>query len=155
MTPSRRSILAFFGFSSPWRGRFPPSDPGIANGRVLGLSISSSIDPFSTLRVARCAPMPDQNDENDNLLPFRRPTKPAKNARERQTRFGAEPEDIVAAAGVIVALVVAVAIASAWVPFSIYTLGIVACSGVAAAIAKLIKARRSKASPAKPTFFRK
>lgn len=87
--------------------------------------------------------MPDDNDERDNLLPFRPVAKPEKSGRKPQTSMGAsDPADLITAGAAIVALVLAVAMVSQWVPINAYTVGIVACSAVGFVIAKLMRARR-------------
>lgn len=90
--------------------------------------------------------MPDNEDDHDNLLHFRLRTKSAKNGRKHQTDLRVNPEDVIASGAVIVALIIAVAMVSQWLPINVYTVGTVACSGAGAAIAKIIKARRSTAS---------
>ena len=92
--------------------------------------------------------MPD--DDEHIVLNFQRRPKPRQeNAPKRPTDLKAEPEDLFATGAVIFALLLAVAMVSGWVPVGRYTMGIVACSVVLAVAAKLIKARRSKASVTK------
>jgi Flp pilus assembly protein TadB len=86
--------------------------------------------------------MPDDEDEPDNLLQFRPLAKPDKSGRKRQSGIGVDPEDLITAGAAIVALVLAVAMASQWVPINVYTVGIVACCGAGFVIAKLIRAKR-------------
>ena len=88
--------------------------------------------------------MPDDRDDPDNLLQFRRVAKPEKSGRKRQSSIGVDPEDLITAGAAILALVLAVAMASQWVPINVYTVGIVACCGAGFVIAKLIRARRSR-----------
>jgi hypothetical protein len=89
--------------------------------------------------------MPDDRDDPDNLLQFRRPVaKPEKSGRKRQSSIGVDPEDLITAGAAILALVLAVAMASQWVPINVYTVGIVVCSGAGFVVAKLIRARRSR-----------
>jgi hypothetical protein len=90
--------------------------------------------------------MPDNENDHDNLLHFRLRTKSEKNGRKHQTDLRVDPEDVIASGAVIVALIIAVAMVSQWLPINAYTVGMAACSGAAAAIAKIIKARRSTAS---------
>ncbi len=85
--------------------------------------------------------MPDDRDEPDNLIQFRPLAKPKKNGR--QPSLGADPADLVAAAAAILALVLAVAMVSQWVPINLYTLGIVVCAAAGFVVARLIRARRS------------
>jgi Flp pilus assembly protein TadB len=86
--------------------------------------------------------MPDDEDEPDNLLQFRPLAKPDKSGRKRQSGIAVDPEDLITAGAAIVALVLAVAMASQWVPINVYTIGIVACCGAGFVIAKLIRAKR-------------
>jgi Flp pilus assembly protein TadB len=88
--------------------------------------------------------MPDDKDGPDNLLPFRPVAKPDKSGRKRQSGIGVDPEDLITAGAALVALVLAVAMASQWVPINVYTVGIVVCSGAGFVVAKLIRARRSR-----------
>jgi hypothetical protein len=88
--------------------------------------------------------MPDNDD--DNLLHFRLRTKSEKNGRKRQADLRVDPRGVIASGGVIVALIFLVAMVSQWLPINTYTVGIVACSGAAFVIAKLIRATRPKAS---------
>lgn len=90
--------------------------------------------------------MPDNENDHDNLLHFRLRPKSEKNGRKHQTDLRVDPEDVIASGAVIVALIIAVAMVSQWLPINAYTVGMAACSGAAAAIAKIIKARRSTAS---------
>jgi hypothetical protein len=90
--------------------------------------------------------MPDNEGDDDNLVHFRLRTKSEKNSRKRQTDPRVDPEDVIASGAVVIALMFAVTIVSQWLPFNAYTIGMVACSGAAAAIAKFAKARRPKAS---------
>jgi hypothetical protein len=85
-------------------------------------------------------------DDDDNLVHFRLRTKSEKNGRKRQTDLRVDPADVIASGAVIVALIFLVAMVSQWLPVNAYTVGIVACSGAGFVIAKLIRARRPKAS---------
>ncbi len=89
--------------------------------------------------------MPDSKDD-DNLVPFRRRKKVEKNGHKRQTNLKVDPVDVIASGSVIVALLFAVAMVSQWLPINTYTVGIVICSGAGFVIAKLVKARRPRAS---------
>jgi len=90
--------------------------------------------------------MPDSKDDDDNLVPFRRRKKPETNGRMRQTGLKVDPVDVIASGSVIAALLFAVAMVSQWLPINAYTVGIVACCGGGFIIARLIKARRARAS---------
>ena len=90
--------------------------------------------------------MPESEDDDDNLLHFRLRTKSEKNGRKRQADFRVDPEDVIASGAVIIVLIIAVAIVSQWLPFNAYTIGVVACAGAGFIIAKLVKARRPRAS---------
>jgi hypothetical protein len=94
-------------------------------------------------------PMPD--DDQHIVLKFQprpksRQKSRQKTGRERPTHLYPDPEDMVASGAVVLALIVAVAIVSGWVPAGGYTIGVVAGLAAVAVAAKLIKARRSKAS---------
>lgn len=86
------------------------------------------------------------DNDDDNLVNFRPRTKSEKNGRKRQTDLRVDPEDAIASGTIIVALIFAVAIVSQWLPFNAYTIGMVACAGAGFIIAKLVKARRPRAS---------
>ncbi len=86
--------------------------------------------------------MPDDSDEPDNLIPFRPVAKPGKSGRKPQSSIGVDPEDLIAAGAAILALALAVAMVSQWVPINVYTVGIVVCSGAGFGVARLIRARR-------------
>jgi hypothetical protein len=90
--------------------------------------------------------MPDNEDDDDNLVHFRLRTKSEKNGRTRQTDLRVDPEDVIASGSVIIALIFAVAMVSQWLPINAYTIGMVACAGAGFVIAKLVKARRPRAS---------
>src|SRR5712672_607029 len=90
--------------------------------------------------------MPDNKSHPDNLLHFKLGVKSEKSGRKHQTNISVDPEEVIAAGAVIVALIFAVAMVSQWVPVNGYTAGIVACSGAGAVIAKLVRARRPKGS---------
>jgi hypothetical protein len=95
--------------------------------------------------------MPDDNDDRDNLLRFERvpkkAPKPKANGHLPPTLANGDPEDIVAAGAIIVALALAVAIVSGWIPLDRYTIGIAACCAAGAVMAKVIKARRRPKAP--------
>jgi Flp pilus assembly protein TadB len=88
--------------------------------------------------------MPDNDD--DNLVHFRPRTKSENNGRKRQEGLRVDPLDVIASGAVIAALLCLVAMVSQSLPISAYTVGIVACSSAAFVVAKLIRARRPKAS---------
>jgi hypothetical protein len=88
--------------------------------------------------------MPDNDD--DNLVHFRPRAKFEKNGRKRQADLGVDPLDIIASGAAIAALLFLVAMVSQSLPINAYTVGLVACSGAAFVIAKLVRARRPKAS---------
>jgi hypothetical protein len=90
--------------------------------------------------------MPDRNDDDDNLVPFRLRKKTEKNGHKRQTGPMVDPVDVIASGAIIFALILAVAMVSQWLPINAYTVGIVACSSAGFVIAKLIKARQARAS---------
>jgi hypothetical protein len=99
--------------------------------------------------------MPDDNDDQHIVLNFQprpkskpRPNSksPQRTGREPPNSLQPDPEDMVASGAVVLALVVAVAIVSGWLPVDRYAFGIVAGLAALAVAAKLIKARRSKAS---------
>jgi hypothetical protein len=90
--------------------------------------------------------MPDRNDDDDNLVPFRLRKKAEKNGRMHQTDLKVDPVDVIASGAVVVALVFAVAMVSQWLSINAYTVGIVACSGAGFIIARLVKARQPRAS---------
>jgi hypothetical protein len=97
--------------------------------------------------------MPDDNDDQHIVLNFQpRPKSkpnaksPQRTGREPPTSLQSDPEDMVASGAVVLALIVAVAIVSGWLPVDRYAFGIVAGLAALAVAAKLIKARRSKAS---------
>jgi hypothetical protein len=95
--------------------------------------------------------MPDDDDDQHIVLNFKPRPKPSRKSRQqpgRERSPGSQPdvEDMAAGGAVVLALVVAIAIVSGWVPAGPYTLGIVACLAALAVAAKLIKSRRSKAS---------
>jgi len=90
--------------------------------------------------------MSDNKSDDDNLVPFRLRTKSEKKGRKRQTNIGVDPVDVIASGAVIVALVFAVAMVSQWLPVNAYTMGIAVSCGAGFVIAKLMKARRLRAS---------
>lgn len=91
--------------------------------------------------------MPDDNDDEHIVLNFQSRPKPRQGTGGKQpTRLQTDSEDIVASGAVILALIFAVAMVSGWIPVDLYTIGILACLAALAVAAKLIKARRSKAS---------
>jgi hypothetical protein len=87
--------------------------------------------------------MPDDRDDPDNLIQFRPVAKPKKSGANRGSSIGVDPEDLITAGAAILALVLAVAMVSQWVPINVYTVGIVVCSAAGFVVAKLIRARRS------------
>jgi hypothetical protein len=92
-------------------------------------------------------PMPDDDDDQHIVLKFEPGRKAAQEAkRKRPSSLQADPQDIIASGAVVAALVFAVAMVSGWIPFGLYTIGIVAFCVALAVGAKLLKARRSKAS---------
>ncbi len=94
--------------------------------------------------------MPDDSDEPDNLIPFRPVAKPGKSGRKPQSSIGVDPEDLITAGAAILALALAVAMVSQWVPINLYTVGIVVCCGAGFMAAKLIRARRPGGPMTKP-----
>lgn len=90
--------------------------------------------------------MPDDNDDEHIVLNFQsRPKpRPANGQRPSDLKTTA-PEDLITGGAVIVALILAVAMVSGWVPIDRYMVGILACLAALAAAARLIRARRSKA----------
>jgi hypothetical protein len=90
----------------------------------------------------------DDNDDDQHIVlnfqPRRKPRR--ETGRTQPAHLRSDPEDIVASAAVVAALVVAVAMASGWIPFSGYTIGILAGLAALAIGAKVLKARRSKTS---------
>ena len=91
--------------------------------------------------------MPDDKDDKHVVLKFQAGRKPGREtASKRPTRLQAGPEDMMASGAVVVALVFAVAMVSGWVPVDLYTIGIIAGLAALTVAAKVIKARRSKAS---------
>ena len=91
--------------------------------------------------------MPDHDDDQHIVLNFQPPPKPRREAaRTGPSGLPADPQDIIASAAVVAALVLAVAMVSGWIAFGPYSIGIAACLAALAVAAKLIKARRSKAS---------
>ena len=93
--------------------------------------------------------MPDTRGDPDNLLPFKRGVKSEKSGRKHETNVGADLGDLIVPGAIIVALISAVAMVNQWVPINGYTLGIVASSGAAAVIAKLLRAKRPNGSVTK------
>jgi hypothetical protein len=87
--------------------------------------------------------MPDDRDDPDNLIQFRPVAKAKKGGAKRGSSLGVDPADLITAGAAILALVLAVAMASQWIPINVYTVGIVVCSGAGFVVAKLIRARRS------------
>jgi hypothetical protein len=89
--------------------------------------------------------MPD--DDEHIVLKFQPGRKPRQEAAgQRPAHLQTDPEDFIAGGTVLLALIFAVAMVSGWIAFDRYTIGIVACLAVLAVGAKLVKARRSKAS---------
>jgi hypothetical protein len=87
--------------------------------------------------------MPNDSDDPDNLIPFRPVARPGKSGRKPQSSIGVDPEDLMTAGAAILALVLAVAMVSQWVPINVYTVGIVVCCGAGFVVARLIRAKRS------------
>ena len=85
-------------------------------------------------------------DDDDNLVHFRPRTKSEMNGRKRQAERKVASEDVIASGAVVVALLCLVAMVSQTLPINAYTVGIVACSAAAFVVAKLVRARRPKAS---------
>jgi hypothetical protein len=93
--------------------------------------------------------MPDDNDDQHIVLKFQpRPKSRDKSrpGREHPARLHPDPEDMLTSGAALLALVLAVAMVSGWVPVGEYTIGIVAGLIALAVAAKLIKARRSDAN---------
>jgi hypothetical protein len=89
--------------------------------------------------------MSDDDDEHIVLNFQSRPKSRQANGANRPSNLKTTaPEDLVSGGTVIVALVLAVAMVSGWVPLDRYSAGILACLAALAAAAKLIRARRSK-----------
>jgi hypothetical protein len=88
--------------------------------------------------------MSDNKGDPDNLLHFKLGVKSDKVGRRQRGNISVDPEDVIAAGAVIVALIFAVAMVFQWVTINVYTTGIVACAGAAAVIAKLVQARRRR-----------
>ena len=90
--------------------------------------------------------MPD-NDEHIVLNFQSRPKPRQTNGQKGPSGLKtAAPEDLITGGAVIIALILAVAMVSGWVPLDRYILGILACLAALAAAARLIRARRSKAA---------
>jgi hypothetical protein len=91
--------------------------------------------------------MPDDDTDKHVVLNFQsRPRSRQANGQKQPSAPKADPEDMITGCAVIAALGVAVAMVSGWVPFDRYTVGFTACLAALAVAARLIKARRSKAS---------
>ena len=89
--------------------------------------------------------MSDDDDEHIVLNFQSRPKSRQANGANRPSNLKTTaPEDLVSGGTVIVALVLAVAMVSGWVPLDRYSAGILACLAALAAAARLIRARRSK-----------
>ena len=91
--------------------------------------------------------MPDDDDDEHIVLNFQSRPKPRQaNGQKRPSDLKTTaPEDLITGGAVIVALILAVAMVSGWVPIDRYIVGILACLAALAAAARLIRARRSKA----------
>jgi hypothetical protein len=91
--------------------------------------------------------MPDDNDDEHIVLNFQSRPKPRQaNGQNRPSDFKTTaPEDLITGGAVIIALILAVAMVSGWVPIDRYMVGTMACLAALAAAARLIRARRSKA----------
>jgi hypothetical protein len=96
--------------------------------------------------------MPDDDQDQENVLKFRPGRKPRQESGRMHapTNLKTDPKDIIASGAALLALVLAVAMVSAWVPAGRYTIGTAACLAGLAVAAKLIKTRRSKASVTDP-----
>jgi hypothetical protein len=91
--------------------------------------------------------MSDDNDDQHIVLKFQsRPKSRQETGGKRPPHLQTDPEDTVASGAVVLALIFAVAVVSGWIPVGLYTIGILAGLAALAVAAKLIKARRSKAS---------
>jgi hypothetical protein len=91
--------------------------------------------------------MTDDNDDEHIVLNFQSRPKPRQtNGQKGPSGLKATaPEDLVTGGAVIVALILAVAMVSGWVPLDRYIAGVLACLAVVAVAARLIRTRRSKA----------
>jgi uncharacterized RDD family membrane protein YckC len=72
--------------------------------------------------------------------------KSERDGDKRKIEFKIDPEDVIAAGAVFVALIFAVAIVFGSAPINKYTVGIVGFSGAGGIVAGIVKARRSKAT---------
>jgi hypothetical protein len=91
--------------------------------------------------------MPDDGDDEHIVLNFQsRPRSRQANGQKPPNDLKPDREDMITGGAVIAALILAVAAVSGWVPVDRYIIGIIACFAVVAIAAKLVKARRSKAS---------
>jgi hypothetical protein len=90
--------------------------------------------------------IPDDDDEHIVLNFQSRPKPRQANGPNRPSNLNTTaPEDLITGGAVIIALIVAVAMVSGWVPIDRYIVGIIACLAALAGAARLIRARRSKA----------
>jgi hypothetical protein len=91
--------------------------------------------------------MPDDNDDEHIVLNFQSRPKPrqANGANRPNDLKNVAPEDLITSGAVIMALILALAMGSRWVPIDRYTVGIMACLAVLAVAARMIRTRRSKA----------
>lgn len=92
--------------------------------------------------------MPDDDDDDEHIvLNFQSRPKPRQtNGQQGPSALKTTaPEDLVTGGAVIIALILAVAMVSGWVPLDRYMVGILACLAALAAAARLIRTRRSKA----------
>jgi hypothetical protein len=91
--------------------------------------------------------MPDDNDDEHIVLNFQSRPKPRQaNGQNRPSALKTTAsEDLITGGAVIIALILAVAMVSGWVPIDRYMVGTMACLAALAAAARLIRARRSKA----------
>lgn len=94
--------------------------------------------------------MPDDKDNKDdnNILTFS-PRKKSKKNDKRGAGATIEPVDIIATVTVLATLVVAVAMDGGWLPFNIFTAGLVGFSAVVAVVATFVRVRRTRASSQK------
>jgi hypothetical protein len=94
----------------------------------------------------------DKNDsekEGDNVLAFSLERKAKKDSHKPKGNLKVDLEQIITTGAVLVALIVAVAMASGWIPINIYAVGIFGIFGAGAAIAMVVRAQRTRASATK------
>jgi hypothetical protein len=97
----------------------------------------------------------DSENERDNVLAFSLERKAKKDGQKPKGNLKIDLEETITTGAVLVALIVAVAMASGWIPINIYALGIFAVFGAGAAIAMVVRAQRTRASPTKRSPRRK